>query len=115
VGAPPFTGAEEALLGGWVRPRVPTPLDAPLVVALLDSFPPAASTRVSGFCNLATMDYTAHFYAALPPGGLSPEAFCLRVGRSAHAGGGYADDLAQLWSEDGRLLAQLRQMAALFA
>lgn len=115
VGAPPFSGAGEALLGGWVRPRVPTPLDAPLAVALLDSFPPAASSRVSGFCNLATMDYTAHFYAPLPPEGASPEAFCLRVGRSPHAGSGYADDLAQLWSEDGRLLAQLRQMAALFA
>jgi acyl-CoA thioesterase len=115
VGAPPFSGAQEALLGAWLRPQVPTALDAPLAVALLDALPPAASTRAEGFCNLATMDYTAHFYAALPLEGASPEAFSLRVGRSGHAGGGYADDLAQLWSEDGRLLAQLRQMAALFA
>ena len=115
LGAPPFTGAEEALLGAWVRPRVPTPLDAPLAVALLDALPPAASARAEGFCNLATMDYTAHFYTPLPLEGASPEAFYLRSGRSAHAGGGYADDLALLWSGDGRLLAQLRQMAALFA
>lgn len=115
VGAPPFSGASEALLGAWLRPQVPTPLDAPLAVALLDALPPAASTRAEGFCNLATMDYTAHFYAPLPLEGASPEGFCLRVGRSGHAGSGYADDLAQLWSEDGRPLAQLRQMAALFA
>ncbi|MBF5044552.1 thioesterase family protein [Aggregicoccus sp. 17bor-14] len=115
VGAPPFSGAQEALLGGWIRPRVPTPLDAPLAVALLDAFPPAASVRAEGFCNLATMDYTAHFYAALPQAHAADDAFFLRVGSSRHAASGYADDTAHLWSEDGKLLAQLRQVAALFA
>jgi acyl-CoA thioesterase len=113
VGAVPYSGAAEARVGGWIRPRVPTPLDAPLVVGLLDSFPPAAFARVDGFCNGATMDYTAHFYAPLPLEA-PPDAFYLRTGHSRHAAGGYADDLAELWSEDGRLLAQLRQMAAVF-
>jgi len=99
--------------GGWIRPRVPTPLDAPLVVGLLDAFPPASFARVEGFCNGATMDYTAHFYAPLPLEG-RPDAHYLRTGHSRHAADGYADDLAELWSEDGRLLAQLRQVAAVF-
>ncbi|PTL77108.1 acyl-CoA thioesterase II [Vitiosangium sp. GDMCC 1.1324] len=114
VGAVPFSGAKEARLGGWIRPRVPTPLDAPLVVGLLDSYPPAALTRVEGFCNGATVDYTAHFYAPLPLASASPEAFYLRTGLSRHAAEGYADDLAELWSEDGQLIAQLRQVAAVF-
>ena len=113
VGAVPYSGAAEARVGGWIRPRVPTPLDAPLVVGLLDAFPPAAFARVDGFCNGATMDYTAHFYAPLPLDA-SPEAFYLRTGHSRHAAHGYADDLAELWSRDGQLLAQLRQMAAVF-
>lgn len=114
VGAAPYSGAQEARVGGWIRPRVPTPLDAPLVVALLDAFPPASFARVQGFCNGATMDFTAHFYAPLPLAHASPEAFYLRTGQSRHAAHGYADDLAELWSEDGQLLAQLRQMAAVF-
>ncbi len=114
VGAEAFSGAAEARVGGWIRPRVPTPLDAPLVVGLLDAFPPAAFARVRGFCNGATMDYTAHFYAPLPLTGAEPDAFYLRTGHSRHAAGGYADDLAELWSQEGQLLAQLRQVAAVF-
>ncbi|WNG32180.1 thioesterase family protein [Archangium violaceum] len=114
VGAVPFSGADEARVGGWIRPRVPTPLDAPLVVGLLDAYPPAALARVNGFCNGATVDYTAHFYAPLPLASASPDAFYLRTGHSRHAAQGYADDLAELWSTDGQLLAQLRQMAAVF-
>ncbi len=114
VGAAPYSGAAEARVGGWIRPHAPTPLDAPLVVGLLDSYPPAALARARGFSPGATMDFTAHFYAPLPLPSAAPDAFYLRTGSSRHAADGYADDLAELWSEDGRLLAQLRQMAAVF-
>ncbi len=113
VGSPPYSGADEALVGGWIRPRVPSPLDAPLVVALLDSFPPSAFARVEGFCNGATMDYTAHFYVPLPLDA-PPDAHYLRTGQSRWAAEGYTDDIAELWSADGRLIAQLRQVAAVF-
>lgn len=114
VGAPPSSGAAESRVGGWVRPRVPTPLDAPLAVALLDSFPPSAVARLSGPFQAATMDFTAHFYAPLPLPSADPAAFYLRTAHSRHAATGYADDLAELWSTEGQLLAQLRQMAAVF-
>ena len=113
LGAAPYSGASEALVGGWIRPLVPTPLDAPLVAGLLDAYPPAALSRVHGFGPGATMDLTVHFYAPLPLDA-APDAFYLRTGRSRHAAEGYVDDLAELWSEDGRLLAQQRQMAAVF-
>jgi len=110
----PFSGAPEARMGGWIRPRVPTPLDAPLAVALLDAFPPSPAVRVDGHCNLATMDLTVHFHAPLPPEGASPESFWLRTAQSRQASEGYADDLAELWDAEGRLLAQCRQMVAVF-
>lgn len=109
-----FSGAPQARVGGWIRPRVPEPLDAPLMVGLLDTFPPSALARVDGFCNAATMDYTAHFHVPLPLAGAAPDAFYLRTGQSLHAAQGYAEDLGHLWTEDGRLLGQLRQMAAVF-
>ena len=114
VGALPCSGAPEARAGGWVRPRVPTPLDPPLAVALLDSFPPSAVTRLSGPFQAATMDFTAHFYAPLPRPSAPLDAFYLRAAHSRHAATGYADDLAELWSPEGQLLAELRQMAAVF-
>ncbi|MET0405551.1 MAG: thioesterase family protein [Cystobacter sp.] len=114
VGSLPYSGAAEARLGGWVRPRVPEPLDAPLAVGLLDAFPSAAFARVDGFAQGATMDYTIHFYAPLPLASSTPGSFYLRAGHSRHAAHGYADEIAELWSEDHQLIGQLRQMAAIF-
>ena len=114
VGAAPYSGAAEARAGGWIRPRAATPLDAPLVVGLLDAYPPASFVRVEGFCNGATMDYTVQFHAPLPLEGAAPDAFYLRTGESRWAAEGYADDVADLWSEDGRLVARFRQVAAVF-
>ena len=114
VGTPPGSGAAESRVGGWVRPRVPTPLDPPLALALLDSFPPSAVARLSGPFHGATMDFTAHFYAPLPPPDAPLDVFYLRSAHSRHAAAGYVDDLAELWSPQGQLLAQLRQMAAVF-
>ncbi|WP_434385100.1 acyl-CoA thioesterase [Melittangium boletus] len=109
----PFSGAAEPRMAGWVRPRQGEPLDAPLLVGLLDAFPSAAFARVDGFCQGATMDYTAHFYAPLPLAS-APDAFFLRTSHALHAAQGYADDLAHVWNEEGQLLGQLRQMAAIF-
>jgi acyl-CoA thioesterase len=109
----PFSGAPEADMGGWLRPRQHEPLDAPLLVGLLDAFPSAAFARLEGFANGATLDYTAHFYAPLPLV-LAPDAFLLRTSHSRHAAEGYADDLAELWTAEGQRIGQLRQMAAIF-
>jgi len=109
----PFSGSTEPRMAGWIRPRQPEPIDAPFMMGLLDAFPSAAFARVDGFCNGATMDYTAHFYAPLPLV-TAPDAFFLRTSHARHAAEGYADDLAEVWNERGQLLAQLRQMAAIF-
>ncbi|MFZ9888625.1 MAG: acyl-CoA thioesterase, partial [Myxococcota bacterium] len=48
LGHLPWSGSPEAWFGGWIRPRVPSPLDAGLVVGLLDAFPPAVLARADG-------------------------------------------------------------------
>ncbi|MCY0998851.1 thioesterase family protein [Myxococcus sp. MISCRS1] len=110
LGSAPYSGADVAETGGWLRPRQPTVLDAPLLVGLMDAYPPAALSRVEGFRPAATVDFTVHFFHPLPMPGLKPDAHFLRTGRSRQAGEGYADDYQQLWTEDGVLLAQCRQL-----
>ncbi|MCP3168790.1 acyl-CoA thioesterase [Myxococcus qinghaiensis] len=112
LGSAPYSGAAVAETGGWLRPREPTVLDAPLCVGLMDAFPPAVLSRVDGFRPAATVDFTMHFFQALPQAGLKPDAQFLRTGRSLQAGGGYAEDFQQLWTQDGQLLAQCRQLFA---
>ncbi|QSQ11261.1 acyl-CoA thioesterase [Myxococcus landrumensis] len=112
LGSAPYSGADIAETGGWLRPRDPTVLDAPLCVGLMDAYPPSVLSRVDGFRPAATVDFTIHFFHAFPMPGLAPDAQFLRTGRSRQAGQGYAEDFQQLWTEDGVLLAQCRQLFA---
>jgi acyl-CoA thioesterase len=113
VGAPPYSGASEAVVGGWIRPLVPAALDTPLVVGLLDAYPPSVLSRVEGIRPAASLDFTVHFFHPLARSGAREDGFYLRTGRSRWAGGGYSEDHQELWTEDGTLLAQCRQMVAI--
>jgi acyl-CoA thioesterase len=113
LGGVPFSGAPVAEVGGWVRPREPLLLDSALCVGLLDSFPPSVLSRMEGFHMAASVDFTVHFFHALPRPGTRAEAWYLRTGRSRQAHEGFAEDLQELWTEQGELLAQCRQLVAL--
>jgi acyl-CoA thioesterase len=107
VGAPPFSGADEALSGGWMRLREPAPLDAALVAALSDAWLPASFPALTAPAALPTVDLTVHFRAALP---LADQPV-LGVFRSTHVEDGLVEEDGTLWTADGRLLAQARQLA----
>lgn len=112
LGAAPFSGADVAETGGWLRPREPLVLDAPLCVGLMDVYPPSVLSRLDTFKPAASVDLTMHFFHSLPRPGLREDAYFLRTGRSRQAAEGYSDDYQQLWTEDGELLAQCRQLVA---
>jgi acyl-CoA thioesterase len=118
IGEPPFSRPEahppQSLCGGWIRLREPRPLDAPLVAAYSDAFPPAIFSRVGpegmeGFTGaVPTVDLTIHF-RALPD---SPaHAWTLAVFRSGFAREGFLEEDGEIWSADGTLVAQSRQLA----
>ncbi len=113
LGGAPYSGGQVAETGGWIRPREPLPLDAPLCVGLMDAYPPSVLTRVDGFQAAATVDFRMDFFHALPRPGLREDAHILRTGRSRQAAEGYAEDSQQLWTEGGELLAQCHQLFAL--
>ncbi len=113
IGSPPFLSAEQPLTGGWIRSREPRELDAPLAAAILDAWIPTAFIVLDRAHPAPTLDLTIHFRAPLPPPGSGPGDWYLGVFRSGLARDGFFDEDGELWSADGRLLAQSRQLALL--
>ena len=91
---------------GWIRAAEPVPLDAPLVAALTDAWLPAAFVRVTEPVIVPTLDLTIHFRAPLPV-----EGWALLVMRTGTGAGGVWEEDGEIWSRDGVLLAQSRQLA----
>jgi acyl-CoA thioesterase len=112
---------EEAFSGGipysgvWIRAREPRLLDAPLAAAMLDAWFPAPFIRLERPVPAPTIDYTVHFRAPLPAPGAAAEDAYLATFRSGLARGGFVEEDGELWSRDGNLLAQSRQLALLLS
>jgi hypothetical protein len=101
----------EAETGGWLRTTVPRALDAPLLVAMADAWPPAAFTVLGRFVAAPTLDLTIHIRRPLPPAGLAPEDHVLGRFASRLSVAGVWEEDGELWAPDGALLAQSRQLA----
>ncbi len=105
-----FAGEGEALVGGWLRPRVPHRVDHPLLAFLADAWWPSPFARLSAPSPAPTLDLTIHFRGVLPEG---EHEFVLGRFESRAAIAGLFEEDGELWSQDGRLLAQSRQLALL--
>jgi acyl-CoA thioesterase len=105
-GGDPYTGA-------WIRTREPRLLDAPLAAAFLDTWFPAPFVRLERPHGAPTIDYTVHFRSPLPPAEATPEDAYLISFESKIARHGFFEEDGELWSADGVLLAQSRQLALL--
>jgi hypothetical protein len=60
-----------------------------------------------------TVDLTIHFRRALPLPGMDPAAPLLGLFTSRFSADGFFEEDGELWSPDGVLLAQSRQLALL--
>lgn len=114
IGPQPFSSGGEALAGGWLAFRAPDdarPVDALAIAAMTDAWLPAPWARLDRPVGAPTIDLTIHFRApelVLPPG----EPVLVRFAtRTAH--GGFSEEDGEVWSRDGVLLAQSRQLALL--
>lgn len=97
------TGTTESL--GWIRAADERPVDAVLAGAMTDAFAPV--TAEIGHLGSATIQLTVHFRRR-------PETTWV-IGHvvTRHVIDGYADEDVELWDEQGRLIAQSRQLAIL--
>jgi len=112
LGEPAFSGGP-ARNGAWIRTREPHLLDAPLAATLLDTWFPAPFVRIESPRPAPTIDYTVHFRSPLPPAGAGAEDVYLIAFKSKTARHGFFEEDGELWSADGVLLAQSRQLALL--
>ena len=108
-GEAPFSRAEHGLVGGWLGLREERPLDSLAVAVLADAWFPAAWPRLSALAPAPTIDLTIHFRVPLPlEDGLLLGRFSTVLVRD-----GFFEEDGQLWSADGTLVAQSRQLALL--
>lgn len=112
LGAPPFSGGATADVAGWIRLAEATPLDAPVVAALSDAWLPAVFAKMTVPVAVPTVDLTVHFRNPVP-GGLRPDAWCYVRFTSRLAADGFVEEDGEVWSPEGILLAQSRQLAVL--
>ena len=112
IGPEPFAGADEAVTGGWIRLTDPRPVDSSLLVACVDAWMPAMFGRFSGPWGMTTVDLTVHV-RSLPPAGY--DDWCLVRFRSDVSADGFCEEDGEVWTRDGQLLAQSRQLAALIS
>ena len=116
IGLPPGSGSVEMVSGGWIRPEEPRPVDAPLLAAVSDAWPPAifARSRPGEPGNpVPTVDLTVHFRIALPAPDIPEDAFLLAWFRTRTVREGFLEEDGEIYAPDGRLLAQSRQLAVL--
>ena len=98
------SGRTEAVC--WIRAADERPVDALLAGAMVDAFPPA--TVEIGHMASATIQLTVHHRR--PPTG---SVWALGHVVARHVIAGYHDEDVELWDEQGRLIAQSRQLAIL--
>jgi acyl-CoA thioesterase len=114
IGRPPFSGADEADTGGWLRLRDPAPVvDAPLLALLVDAWLPAVFPVLTAPAFAPTIDLTIHFRSPAAAAVHPPTEPLLARYTSTTSRDGYFEEDASVWTPDGTLLAQSRQLALL--
>ena len=102
------TERRPAWVGGWMRTPDPRPSDHALLAAMTDAYMPPAFLRLPERIFVPTIDLTIHFRSEPPPGA---HPWVLGIFTTRMAAGGVCEEDGELWSEDGRLLVQSRQLA----
>jgi acyl-CoA thioesterase len=113
VGEPMFAGAGEAVTGGWLRFTDARPTDAVALAMYADAWWPSPWVRLREPVPAPTMDLTVHFRAPRAAAALEPGEPVLAVFRSTTAADGFFEEDGEVWTRNGVLLAQSRQLALL--
>jgi acyl-CoA thioesterase len=107
IGTPTLGGGDEALTGGWIRLRDERALDAAALVAFTDSWFPAVFAIRTEPLAVPTLELTVHLRGRLPV----EHDWLLGRYRTRLARHGFLEEEAEIFSADGELLAQARQLA----
>lgn len=113
VGAPPFTGATEARLGGWFRfRRDEGPADAAALIALVDVWPVPALPLLTAPAPASSITWSLDLLA--DASNRRTDDWWLYESEAVAAADGYVQANAWLWDADGRAVARSTQSVAIF-
>lgn len=107
-GAEPLSGSDSTEVGGWIGFRDGREIDGPALCVLADGWFPAIWPRLTALHPAPTIDLTVHVRAPLPVAGPLLARFTAKLARD-----GYFEEDGELWTPDGTLVAQSRQLALL--
>ena len=112
-----LSGAARPVVQGWVRPRLPATVDAGLVVAMLDSFPPPVWCAVNQRCPAASLQLHMQLVRDDVPdtAAASAHPWFFYESHATLIGGGYSDLQGRLWLEDGTFLGLVTQCVVDFS
>ena len=112
-----LSGAARPVVQGWVRPRLPATVDAGLVVAMLDSFPPPVWCAVNQRCPAASLQLHMQLVRDDVPDTAAAPAhpWFFYESHATLIGGGYSDIQGRLWLEDGTFLGLVTQCVVDFS
>jgi len=105
----PFTGSDRGEVGGWIGLVEERPIDALTIAVVADAWFPAPWPRLTELAPAPTIDLTVHFRAPLP----LDDTLLLGRFRNRMVRDGFFDEDGELWTPDGTLVAQSRQLALL--
>ena len=108
-GALPFTGAASMEAGGWLGLLEEREIDALTVALLADAWFPTPWTRLRQLAPAPTIEMTVLFRSPLP----LPDSLLLGRFRTRLVRDGFFEEDGELWSPDGTLVAQSRQLGLL--
>jgi acyl-CoA thioesterase len=108
------SGDEAVENGGWLRLSESRPPDAAALVAMADAWiPPLLAVRDDLGFSVPTVELTVHLRDRAALSALGPSDWCLVHFWSRTVREGFVEEDGLLWSPEGRLLAQCRQLAIL--
>lgn len=94
----------------WVRDQPPRPLDAQSLAAIADVFYPRVFRRRQRFTPAGSVSITTYFHADAAALAAQGERALLAVAHGRRFVQGFFDQSAELWSDDGHLLASSHQV-----
>jgi acyl-CoA thioesterase len=112
-GAFPLEATGEAVISRWIRLPEGRVVDGPVAAAITDAVIPAVFGRIEEQIVVPTVDLTIHFRSSLPLPNAKPDDYVLAEFRTNVVAEGFLEEDGVIWSRDGVLLAQSRQLAAI--
>jgi len=115
LGGMPLTGTEQPMaFGAWLGLAEPRPVDALSLAFYCDALIPTPFMRMDTPTPAPTIDLTVHFRApGRANGSGDPHELCLAQARGRIIHEGFFEEDCVIWSADGTVLAQSRQLAIL--